>query len=194
MPDRSRPILVLYATREGHTRRIAEHLAATIRARGHFSDVLDAAHLPAGFSLANYTAVMVAASVHQGAHEKEMVSFVRSHRADLEGMPSVFLSVSLSEAGAEDPAASPERRARSAADVQKMIDQFLAETGWHPSKIRAVAGALSYTKYNFLVRFVMKRIAKSQGASTDTSQDHDLTDWEALDRLVDEVVPGPASS
>ena len=74
-----------------------------------------------------------------------------------------------------------------------MIDTFLAETGWHPSKVRAVAGALSYTKYNFLVRFVMKRIAKAQGASTDTSRDHELTDWEALDHIVDEVVP-PASS
>jgi len=50
-----------------------------------------------------------------------------------------------------------------------------------------VAGALSYTKYNFLVRFVMKRIAKAQGASTDTSRDHELTDWEALDHIVDEL-------
>jgi menaquinone-dependent protoporphyrinogen oxidase len=65
--------------------------------------------------------------------------------------------------------------------------------GWHPSKVRAAAGALSYTKYNFLVRFVMKRIAKAQGASTDTSRDHELTDWEALDRIVDEVVPNPES-
>jgi menaquinone-dependent protoporphyrinogen IX oxidase len=39
----------------------------------------------------------------------------------------------------------------------------------------------------------MKRIAKAQGASTDTSRDHELTDWEALDRIVDEVVPNPES-
>jgi len=186
-------VLVLYATREGHTRRIAEHLAATIRARGYSSDVLDSAHPPAGFSLVNYSAAIVAASVHQGAHEKEMVAFVKGHREELERIPAVFLSVSLSEAGVEDPTASPERRAQSTADVQKMIDAFLVATGWHPSKVRAVAGGLSYTKYNFLVRFVMKRIAKSQGASTDTSRDHELTDWEALDRIVDEVVPNPAS-
>jgi menaquinone-dependent protoporphyrinogen oxidase len=184
-----KPVLILYATREGQTRRIAEHLAATIRAREHQADVVDAAHLPAGFSLEAYAAAIVAASVHQSGHEKEMTDFVKRHRAELERIPAVFLSVSLSEAGVEDPAAPPERRAQAAADVRKMIDQFLAETGWHPSKIRAAAGALSYTKYNFLIRFVMKRIAKAQGASTDTSRDHEFTDWEALDRLVDEVVP-----
>ena len=77
----------------------------------------------------------------------------------------------------------------AAADVQKMIDAVSKETGWYPSKIHAAAGALSYTKYNFVIRFVMKRIAKAQGASTDTSRDHELTDWEALDHIVDEVVP-----
>ena len=188
------PILVLYASREGHTRRIAEHIAATVRARGLEAIVVNAAQLPQGFSLDSYSAAIVAASVHVGKHEKEIVEFVKLHRAELEQIPAVFLSVSLSEALAEDPAATPEHRAQGAADVQKMIGVFLAETGWHPSKVRAVAGALSYSKYNFLVRFVMKGIAKSQGASTDTSRDHELTDWAALDHIVDEVVPPTASS
>ncbi len=184
-----KPILILYATREGHTRRIAEHIAAAIRARGYAADVVDAADLPAEFSMEDYEAAVIAASVHREKHEKEMVSFVRRFREYLECMPAVFLSVSLSEAGAEDATATPEHRAQAAADVQKMIDAFLKETGWHPSKVRAAAGALSYTKYNFVIRFVMKRIAKAQGASTDTSRDHELTDWEALDHIVDEVVP-----
>ncbi len=189
-----KPVLILFATREGQTRRIAEHLAATIRARGYLADVVDAADLPSEFSVEDYQAAVIAASVHREKHEKEMISFVRDFRGELECMPAVFLSVSLSEAGAEDAAATPEHRAQAAADVQKMIDAFLKETGWHPSKVRAAAGALSYTKYNFLTRFVMKRIAKAQGASTDTSRDHELTDWEALDHIADEVVPRAPSS
>lgn len=184
-----KPILVLYATREGHTRRIAEHIAAAIRARGYLADVIDAADLPPEFSIEDYEAAVLAASVHVGKHEKEMINFVQRFREELECMPAVFLSVSLSEAGAEDAAATSEHRTQAAADVQRMIDAFLKETGWHPSKVRGVAGALSYTKYNCLIRFVMKRIAKAQGASTDTSRDHELTDWEALDHIVDEVLP-----
>jgi menaquinone-dependent protoporphyrinogen oxidase len=182
-----KPILILYATREGQTRRIAEHLAATVRARGHGADVVDAAHLPEGFSLVGYNAAIVSASVHTGRHESEIVKFVKNHKDALERIPTVFLSVSLSEAGAEDPASTPERRAQASADVERMIQDFLKETGWHPAKIKAIAGALLYTKYNFLLRFVMKRIARAAGGSTDTSHDHEYTDWEALDRLVDEL-------
>src|SRR5262249_10815010 len=106
---------------------------------------------------------------------------------------TVFLSVSLSEAGAEDAGAPPEKRAAAAVTVEQMIQRFLTETGWHPQRIKAVAGALMYSRYNRLVRFVMKRIAKASGGSTDTSMDHEYTDWAALNRLVDELA-GIASS
>jgi menaquinone-dependent protoporphyrinogen oxidase len=148
--------------------------------------VLDAAHLPEDFSLGDYRRVLIAASVHQHRHEAEIVSFVKRHRADLEDMDTAFLSVSLSEAGAEDADAPPEKRAQAASDAQGMIDGFLAETGWHPSKIRAVAGALLYTQYNFILRFVMKRIAASAGGDTDTSRNYDYTNWAELDRFVEE--------
>jgi menaquinone-dependent protoporphyrinogen oxidase len=182
-----KPYLVLYATREGHTEEIAEHLRETMTKRGLVAQVLNAADLPDNFRLADYEGALIAASVHSQRHEPEMVKFVKTYRDELESMPTVLLSVSLAEAGAEDPQGSPEHRAKSAADVQRMIDQFLTETGWHPSKIKAVAGALMYSKYNFFIRFIMKRIAAHEGGDTDTSRNYDYTDWAALDRLVDEL-------
>jgi menaquinone-dependent protoporphyrinogen oxidase len=183
-----KPVLVLYATREGHTHRIAEHVGAALRFRGRTADVVDVKRLPDEFSLDGYCGAVLAASIHIGKHEPEMVRFVKRHREQLERIPTAFLSVSLSEAGAENSMAPPERRAKSAADAERMIQDFLKNTAWHPEKIRAVAGALMYTKYNFLVRFVMKRIARHEGGSTDTSRDHEYTDWQALDHLAGELV------
>ncbi len=183
-------LLVLYATRDGHTARIGERLVAAIHAHGHAADLMDAADLPDRFELDLYDAALLAGSVHAGHHEKELVNFVRQHREALERMPTAFLSVSLSEAGVEDEKAAPEKRAKAAADVEEMIQSFLRETGWHPGKIQAVAGALLYTKYNLLVRLLMKRIAGASGGSTDTAHDHDYTNWALLDRLVDELVRG----
>src|SRR5262245_16011798 len=111
-----------------------------------------------------YAAVVIAASVHAGDHEREMVHFVRKHLSQLQHLPAAFLSVTLSEAVAERRNATPEEHARFAADVQKMLDQFFRHTGWHPKHVKPVAGALQYSKYSTLVRFVMKRIAKSAGA------------------------------
>jgi menaquinone-dependent protoporphyrinogen oxidase len=121
-----------------------------------------------------------------------MIAFVTRHRDELARLGAVFLSVTLSEAGAEDPKAPAARRERAAADAQRMIDVFIAETGWHPNRALPVAGALAYSRYNFLVRFVMKQIARKACAPTDTSRDYEFTDWAALDRFVGAAIASPA--
>jgi len=178
---------IVFATREGQTRRIAERIATDLRRAGADVDVIDlGAQHPS--DLSKYESVCVASSVHLGKHERAVVEFVTGHRADLERVSAAFVSVSLSEAGVEDVKRSETERQRSAADVQRMIDDFVKETGWRPARVFPVAGALAYTRYNVFLRFVMKRIARKAGGPTDTSRDHELTDWAAVDRFAGELV------
>jgi menaquinone-dependent protoporphyrinogen oxidase len=194
-----KPVAVFYATREGHTHKIAERVADDLRKRGFEAAVKNLRDDDA-ITLSDYAGAILAASVHIGTHEPEMVAFVKQHRAELESMPSAFLSVTLSEVGAERANATVEEHARFVADVQGMLNRFFEDTGWHPQRVKPVAGALLYTKYNFLICFVMRRIAKKAGAETDTSRDYEYTDWVALDHFVDEVadeisrsIPGPGA-
>lgn len=184
-----KPVLVAFATREGQTRKIAEHIADTIRARGDEAELLD---LGSGtridLDLTAYAAVLLAASVHLGRHEREMVEFVKAHHDQLEKVPTAFLSVSLSEAGVEDMTATFDSRAKAAIDVKKTLDDFCHQTGLHPSRVWPVAGALMYSEYGALVRFVMRRIARRAGQSTDTTHDHEYTDWKGLHRFVDALM------
>jgi menaquinone-dependent protoporphyrinogen oxidase len=164
---------VFYATREGHTRKIAERIAADLRLRGALVDLFDV-RASADPDWTRYSAACLAASVHLGRHEREMVAFAARHRDALVRLDAAFVSVTLSEAGAEDPARSAAERQRAAQDAQRMIDGFVKDTGWRPEHALAVAGALAYSKYNFLVRFLMKRIARKAGAPTDTSRDYEF--------------------
>ena len=150
-------VVVVYATRHGYCARIAERMLDSLRARNLVAEMVDVAKLPAGFRLDGYSGAMLISPIHLGHHLSEMKRFVKANLDALQSMPAAFLSVSLSQAGAEMESSAPERRAQAAADAARVIDGFLAETGWHPLNIRAVAGALLYTKYNFLLRFVMKR-------------------------------------
>ena len=95
----SKPIVILYATREGQTRRIAEHVADVLKARGFDVDLKNVRD--GSTDLKQYSAAILAASAHGGKHEPEMVKFVQDRLAELEQLPSSFLSVTLSEAGAE---------------------------------------------------------------------------------------------
>ncbi len=195
----SQRVAVLFATREGHAKRIAERIVFDLLSLGFDSDLLAVRrHLP--FDLGHYSAALLVASVHAGHHEKEMVKFVRDHKPELEIMPTAFVSVTLSEAGAEMPDKSPDEHARFVRDVDLMMGRFFCETRWLPSVAKPVAGALLYTRYNFLVRMVMKNIARKAGASTDISRNYDYTNWPDLDMFVEEFtarlrpkpVDGPA--
>lgn len=177
---------VFFATCEGHTQRIAERIAEDLRLLG-FDVNLHAVRRPLAFSLSDYSAAVLAASVHGGSHEKEMVRFVKDHRSELESMTTAFLSVTLSEAGAERLDATPEEHSQFALDVDKMLGNFFKQTKWHPTLAKPVAGALLYTRYNYLVRLIMRTIAKKAGAATDTSRDYDYTDWVGLDKFVDDL-------
>ena len=166
-------LLIVYGTREGHTRAIAARIADTARAAGHSADVVAAALHP---SLAGHDAVIVAAPVHQLRHPPEVIRWVCDNLAALGRLPTAFFSVSLA-------AALPGHGGRR--DVQANVEDFIRETGWRPGIARAVAGALAYTRYGFLARLGMRLTARHIGLDTDTSRDHAYTDWEQLRRDVE---------
>jgi len=184
---------VFFATREGQARRVAEHVSDTLRDRGVSTDLFDVRDVHAPVDWRAYQTAFLVASVHLGRHEKEMIRFVRRQRAELERIGAAFVSLSLSQAGAQDERKPADERQRAAADVQRMIADFVAATRWQPAHVLPVAGALAYLKYNLLVRFVMKRIARAAGAPTDTSHNHEFTDWQAVDRFVETITPPTAS-
>ena len=76
-------VAVLYATSEGHTRRIAEHIVGTLIALGYTSELIDVDHVPKTFELRRCIAAILAASVHFGRHQPEMIAYVKANRARL---------------------------------------------------------------------------------------------------------------
>lgn len=182
-----KPILILYATCEGQTEKIARYIAGGLRTIGLEVDLFNAASVSKAVQLSSYETAILAGSVHIGGHEPELVKFARANRADLETMKASFVTVSGSQIGVEIPSSPPEMRTKAAADVRMMVDKFAKQTGWQPARVLPVAGALMYRKYNFLVRFVMRQIAKKSGGSTDASRNHEYTDWSTLDSFIHEL-------
>jgi menaquinone-dependent protoporphyrinogen oxidase len=64
--------------------------------------------------------------------------------------------------------------------------------------VHHAAGAFRYTQYDFFKRWAVKYIALRKGGPMDTSQDWELTDWNALrafaDSLLAEIDPGDGAS
>lgn len=169
-------VLVIYASTHGHTAKIAGRVAEALREEGVEVDLRGVGDAD-GADPGHADGVVVAASVHQGRHQDELIDWVRHHHRALEARPTLFVSVSLT--AAED---SDEARAAT----RECIDVFLDDTGWTPERCEPVAGALQYREYDFFTRTLIRLMMKRGGHPTDTSRDYDYTDWDGVDRLARE--------
>jgi menaquinone-dependent protoporphyrinogen oxidase len=168
-------VLIFYATSEGQTRRIAERIADDMRARGFDSRAIDVTTAAAAsIEWDKVRGVLLGASLHAGRHQSAAVSFARTFRDRLNMYPSAFFSVSLSAASA-----NPEEVATAA----RIAQAFPAQVDWHPSEVVCFGGRLAYSKYGWLTRQVMRRIARKEGGPVDTRHDHDLTNWDDVSRF-----------
>jgi menaquinone-dependent protoporphyrinogen oxidase len=163
-------ILILYASVDGHTARVAQRMAERLAHSGAAVVLRAVADAP---RIDDSDAVIVGGAIRYGHHPKALESWVREHRAALEGKPNAFFSVCLSAGG---PGAKP-------ATAQGYLDAFTARTGWRPQVSASFAGALLYRRYGPLIRLIMRLIAGAAGGDTDTSRDYEYTDWEAVERF-----------
>ncbi len=180
---------VFYATREGQSKRVADRVADDLRAHRIDADVVDVGHLSSAIEWTAYSAAFVVASVHMGRHEPEMLAFAKRSKAELERLHAAFLSLTLSQAGAELATNTPAQRASAHADAVRMIDDFARATGWRPEHSLTVAGALAYSRYNVFVRWILKRIAHNAGFDGPPTRDYEFTNWYEVDRFVIERAP-----
>ncbi|ELY87876.1 flavodoxin/nitric oxide synthase [Natrialba hulunbeirensis JCM 10989] len=164
--------LIYYGTGEGQTATVADRIADVLRDRGHDATAINAAEDSGSRDLESFDAVLVGASVHMGTHQSAVSEFVRTEREALASRPTAFFQLSLASAVDDESAR---------ADAAEYVDEFLEKTDWQPDRIGLFGGALRYSKYGFLKRLVMKRIAKGATGDSDTSQDYEYTDWHEVE-------------
>ncbi|HEV2290593.1 MAG TPA: flavodoxin domain-containing protein [Gemmatimonadales bacterium] len=167
--------LVVYGTTDGHTAKVAAAVADRLRGSGAEVDVFNTGSTDP--SPGPYDGVILAASIHAHRYQRSVERWVRRWAAVLAGHRTLFLSVCLATLQ-QDPAVQH--------DLAQIVERFAARTAWRPGRVQQVAGALPYTRYGWLKRMMMVRISRSTGGATDTSRDHEYTDWAALGAAVDE--------
>lgn len=171
-------VLIVYASTEGQTSKIARFALDRLAGVGH-----SVALLPAGDSgdvePSAYDAAILAASVHAGRYQDEMVAFASDHAAALAGMKTLFLSVSLAAAGQD---------ADDMKELTAIVGRFAGKTGWTPGEVEHVAGAFRFGEYDFFKYWAMRWIESKKAPSETPGTDREYTDWDALGRRLDDWI------
>jgi menaquinone-dependent protoporphyrinogen IX oxidase len=172
-------ILLVYATRHGSTREVADTVAGELRAAGHDVDQRAAAEAPGP---AGYDAVVVGGPMIMGWH-REAVRYVTAHRIELAHIPTAYFitAASLTETGENDVHGVPLDKdpwlAKAPRDAGKLrrkeryalpehyLGTVLKKTA--PARPRSVAffaGSLDLTTMNLLEKaFVLLVVGATPG-------------------------------
>ncbi|TDH36143.1 protoporphyrinogen oxidase [Pseudohoeflea suaedae] len=171
-------VLVLYATVEGHSRKVATHIAEHLEDRRYVALLGDVRE--PGFTVpGTFDAVFICAPVHLGRYPEPIARFIEDWKDALVLVPTGFVSISLSI-----QSDNPEERAAARTFPEKLSRR----TGFYPSHVHHAAGALKYLEYDYFKRLLMRQIAGKEGGPVDASRDYEFTDWDALNGFVDDVI------
>lgn len=171
-------VLILYSSRFGHSRKIAEQLTRDFQAINRSCECRNIEEdLELSQPLSSYMATVIIASVRYGFFHKNVKAFVRSHLKQLNSSLSIFMPVCLI-------ARKPEKRQ---IETNVYARKFLEQTEWNPTITSITAGDLRYPEYNFLDRFMIKLIMKITKGETDPHFTCDYTDWAAIKNLAAQI-------
>jgi len=161
--------LVLHGSRFGQSTKIAEAISAGLVAHGVGTDVgaLTASTTP---DPERHDGLVLVTSVRYGHFDRNAERLIRRHRAWLDSVPTMLVTVSLT-------ARTPAKRDPA---VHSYTKKFLAKMAWAPTHVEVVAGALEYPRYNVIDREAIRLIMRMTGGPTDPSTVIEYTDWDRV--------------
>ena len=151
-------MLVAYATRCGSTGEVAGAIGKALCKAGAAVDVRPVKDVK---DVSAYQAVIVGSAVRMGSWLPEATRFVETHQAALKRVPLAYFGVCL--AMSEE---SEEKRREAQGYLQPVRDLV------QPTEEAMFAGAVTYQKLPFLLRYLMKNMIKAP--------EGDFRDWEAI--------------
>jgi menaquinone-dependent protoporphyrinogen oxidase len=172
-------VLIAYCTTEGQTRKIVEAIADQIRRIGKEVVLDDVCDLQSDVRPREFDKVIIAGSVHDGQHQKDLNLFVFANREVLKDKPSLFVSVSMA-AAFED----------TMADAEGYVKEFCESAEWQPSDYLLVAGALQHGKYGYYEEMLVRHKVLAKHAIEHPETDQEFTDWDKLAKSAAKFVEG----
>ncbi len=157
-------ILIVYGTTEGQTSKIARFMENLLLKDRHEVVLANASKHPPEPD--GFDAILIGSSIHLNKYNTSIKRYVQDHISALSKRTTAFFSVSM--AIVSDIPKKQE-------EVKQIAQGFLENTGWDANGIWHIAGALKFTKYDYLMKMAMRSIARKEDGHIDINTDYEYT-------------------
>jgi menaquinone-dependent protoporphyrinogen oxidase len=172
-------ILIVYASTDGHTRKICERLQQVLELQGNTVDLLSVEQTHPDVS--QFDKIVIGASIRYGKHSKLICRFIEQNQTRLEQIPNAFFSVNV-------VARKPEK---NQPDTNPYLKKFLTQIDWQPKQLAVFGGNLDYPNCRYLDRQMIRLIMWMTKGPTAADTVIDYTDWDQVDsfgQIINEIV------
>jgi menaquinone-dependent protoporphyrinogen oxidase len=172
-------VLLLYSTTDGHTIEICKRLQSVIEKQGDAVEIADLKGVPT-LDGRDFDKIVIGASIRYGKHQKTVYEFIRNNQQRLEVHPNALFSVNV-------VARKPEK---NTPETNPYLQKFLKQIDWRPQNLGVFAGKISYPKYGFIDKQMIRFIMWMTKGPTDPTATIEFTDWGAVEdfgRMVAEL-------
>ena len=167
---------VIYSSTDGHTVKICEKIIEIIKHESIIS--LSSIEEADSLDLESFDFILVGASIRYGNHKANLFSFIKNNLESLNKKDTAFFNVNA-VARKEDkntPATNP------------YLIKFLKKVAWKPSLLEVFAGKISYPKYHFFDKHMIRFIMWMSKGPTDSSKVFEFTDWKKVESFGKKVL------
>jgi menaquinone-dependent protoporphyrinogen oxidase len=172
--NRRRAAALYYATRDGQSRRIAEHIFRRLAESKMLAPPQDlAVTRPAPADLAGASVVVLVATVRYGRHLPEADRFLAAYRSLNSPPPLALASVNL----------TARKPAKTTATGNPYLRKVIARHRLAPALAVAFAGRLDYRRYGWLDRQIIRFIMLLTRGPTNPDTCIEYTSWRAVDEF-----------
>jgi len=156
---------IIYASVDGHTKKICEHLQRILSQENIPTTLYSIDNFDAQVS--DFHTLIIGASIRYGKHHKKVLKFIAQNRTALNQIRTAFFSVNLVARNQD----------KNSPETNPYLIKFLKQTQWVPNSVEVFAGQLDYKSYSFLDRIMIQFIMKLTHGPTKSETAIDYTDW-----------------
>ena len=167
---------IIYSSTDGHTVKICEKIIEIIKHESIIS--LSSIEEADSLDLESFDFILDGASIRYGNHKANLFSFIKNNLESLNKKDTAFFNVNA-VARKEDkntPATNP------------YLIKFLKKVAWKPTLLEVFAGKISYPKYHFFDKHMIRFIMWMSKGPTDPSKVFEFTDWKKVESFGKKVL------
>ena len=173
------PVLFVFASRDGHTRKMAQRMADVLFSLDCESCVCDlATGTPDPQTVANASTIVLLAPVRYGYALPAMRKFIARHKNLIDNRRLALVNINLT-------ARKPNK---NQPQTNPYMKKWMKKQKLKPDLAAVFAGCLDYPRYNPFDRFMIRFIMRITGGPCDGKCVVDYTDWDKVDAFAVSIV------